>query len=189
MDEEPEAADVSHLHYRLRSTFFLRKLREYKTLSLPLMVAELLSAEHLYSWERRADWEIGESAFTYISRHHHLKLLQVFCHPRVLREYPRLVAYYRNIAALSQKASLRLARIDVAKFEGDTDNERRLNEEQALALAKLFNEHITLIVESTVESLTKEDLHGILLASTGAQIDGSWRNASAKKQSGLFVGF
>jgi XcyI restriction endonuclease len=46
-----------------------------------------------------------------------------------------------------------------------------------LALCRLFNEHISLIIDSSIESLTAEELYGILLASTGAQIDGSWRNA------------
>ena len=32
-------------------------------------------------------------------------------------------------------------------------------------------------MDSSIQSITKEELYGILLTSTGAQIDGSWRNA------------
>lgn len=34
-----------------------------------------------------------------------------------------------------------------------------------------------MIIDSSIESLTEKELYGILLASTGTQIDGSWRNA------------
>lgn len=63
------------------------------------------------------------------------------------------------------------------KFENDEENRYSLTEKPALKLACVFNEHISLIIDSSIESLTKEELHGLLLASTGAQIDGSWRNA------------
>lgn len=45
-----------------------------------------------------------------------------------------------------------------------------------LLLARLFNTHISLIIDSSIESLSKDELQGLLLTSTGAQIDGSWRN-------------
>ena len=95
------------------------------------------------------------------------------------REHPRLLAYYRNVAALSQKSVGYLAKtgINLKKVETDTENRFSLSESQALSLARLFNEHITLIVDSSIQSITKEELYGILLTSTGAQIDGSWRNA------------
>lgn len=44
------------------------------------------------------------------------------------------------------------------------------------ASALLFNTHISLIIDSSIESLSKDELQGLLLTSTGAQIDGSWRN-------------
>ena len=87
------------------------------------------------------------------------------------------MAYYRNIAALSQKSVIYLAGVNVKRVETDVNNIVSLNPTQALALSTLFNEHITLIVDSSIQSLTKAELHGILLASTGTQIDGSWRNA------------
>lgn len=180
--EEAELlAEANRINYRLRSTFFYRKLKEYSTLALPAIVRDLFSVEHLYSWEERKKWEIGEDAYTYILEHPELHLFQVFCHPKLLREYPRLLAYYRNIAALSQKSvgylvsGITSGR--VKKIEADEDNAIQLTADQAHALARLFNEHITLIVDASIKSLTKEELHGIMLTSTGAQIDGSWRNA------------
>lgn len=176
-DESVLLAEANKINYRLRSTFFYRKLKEYNALSFAAMVAELLSVEHLYSWDERTKWGIGEDAFSYINTHYQLHFLQVFCHPKLLREYPQLAAYYRNIAALSQKAVKYLASVDVKKIETNVNTDISLNPTQALALSTLFNEHITLIVDSSIQSLTEEELHGILLISTGAQIDGSWRNA------------
>jgi hypothetical protein len=171
------AIEANRINYRLRSTFFYRKLKEYNTLAFPMMIADLIPVQHLYSWTDRAKWGIGEDAFAYIDRHPQLKLIQVFCHPKLLREHPRLLAYYRNIAALSQKAVGYLAGVDIKRYETDGENRYPLTEVQALTLARLFNEHITLIVDSSIQSLSEAELHGILLTSTGAQIDGSWRNA------------
>jgi hypothetical protein len=172
-------AEAHRIQYRLRSTFFYRKLKEYAPLALPGLVAELLPIEHLYSWEGRDQWGVGRDAFDFISASPEFHLFQVFCHPKLLREHPRLMAYYRNIAALSQKSVGYLVKggTEIKKFETDGDNRRTLAETQALQLACLFNEHITLIVDASLQSVTKEELYGLLLTSFGAQIDGSWRNA------------
>ncbi len=167
--------EAQRLNYQLRSTFFYRKLVEYKTLTFPVRVAELFPHEDLYDWSKRSEWGIGEDAFTYVGGTN-LNYLQVFCHPKVLREHQELLAYYRNIAALPQKAVGKLVGIHPKKFEDTSIPERILNEVQALTFARLFNEHITLIFDSSVLSLSPQDLEGLLLASTGAQIDGSWRN-------------
>jgi hypothetical protein len=170
-------AEANRINYRLRSTFFYRKLKEYNTLAFPLAVAELYRGEHLYDWGDRAQWGIGEDAFTYVRDHPDLHLIQVFCHPRLIREHPTLLAYYRHVAALSQKAVGYLTKINVKVYETDAANRKSLRADRAFALARLFNEHISLIVDSSIQSLTREELYGILLTSTGAQIDGSWRNA------------
>lgn len=177
LDETNLLSEAHRINYRLRSTFFYRKLKEYKTLSLRTKIDALLPVNHLYSWDNWAEWGIGEEAFTYINKHPNLQLIQVFCHPRLIREHSSLLSYYRNIAVLSQKAVKYLAAIDVKRIELDQENKYPLREDKALALSRLFNEHISLIIDSSIESLTEEELYGILLASTGTQIDGSWRNA------------
>jgi hypothetical protein len=70
-----------------------------------------------------------------------------------------------------------LVGVSIHRMEADTNNRVTLREDQAFMLAKLFNEHMTLIVDASIQSFTREELHGLMLASTGAQIDGSWRNA------------
>jgi hypothetical protein len=177
LDEASLLAEANRLNYRLRSTFFYRKLKEYNTLSFRQKIEALLPVKHLYSWEGWSNWGIGKDAFAYINGPSNLQLIQVFCHPKLIREHSILLAYYRNIAALSQKAVKYLVGVDVKKFEADEENRYTLTEDQAWKLAKLFNEHISLIIDSSIESITEDELYGILLTSTGAQIDGSWRNA------------
>lgn len=104
LDEASLLAEANRLNYRLRSTFFYRKLKEYKTLSFRKRIDDLLPVKHLYSWDGWRHWGIGEDAFGYINQHSSLQLIQVFCHPKLIREHSLLLAYYRNLAALSQKA-------------------------------------------------------------------------------------
>jgi hypothetical protein len=177
LDDASLLAEANRLNYRLRSTFFYRKLKEYNTLSFRLRIDALLPVKHLYSWEGWANWGIGEDAYAYVNGNSNFQLIQVFCHPRLIREHPVLVAYYRNIAALSQKAVKYLVGIDIKKIETDESNRYPLTEDRSWRLAHLFNEHISLIIDSSIGSFTEDELSGMLLASTGAQIDGSWRNA------------
>ncbi len=97
--------EAHRIRYRLRSTFFYRKLKEYNTLAFPSMIANLFA------------------------------------------------------------------------YESGAGNRRPLSDTQIFSLARLFNEHISLIIDSSIQSFTEQELEGLLLVSTGAQIDGAWRNA------------
>ncbi len=180
MDEGPQnvqAGDITRTNYRLRSAFFYLKLKGYQTLALVTLIAELLPSDHLLNWEQRATWGISESAFAYIMHHPDLHPIHIFCHPRLLREHPRLIAYYRNIASISQKGAKALIGFDVAKYEADFENKRTLAESQAIRLAATFNEHASLIIDTSVNTLTGAEVNALLFASIGVQIDSSWRNA------------
>lgn len=145
---DPLLIEANRINYRLRSTFFYHKMKEYNVLAFSSLVANLFAVEHLYNWDERANWGIDEDAFEYVSQHTILKLIQVFCHPRLLREHPALLAYYRNIAALSQKSVGYLTGISVTQYETHPDKQQSLSDSQILTLARLFNEHICLIKEN-----------------------------------------
>jgi hypothetical protein len=68
--------EAHQINYRLRSTFFYRKLKEYNVLTFPSIVASIAPLAELYNWDQRANWGIGEDAFTYISKHQDLKLTE-----------------------------------------------------------------------------------------------------------------
>ncbi len=65
-DEKNLLIEANRINYRLRSTFFYRKLKEYNTLSFPQIIAELLSVKHLYSWDERKEWGIRVSASNFV---------------------------------------------------------------------------------------------------------------------------
>lgn len=178
-----DAAEISarKLAYRLRSVFFLSKLREMGTLRLPDLLVVLLPHASRYSWAERRNWGIDEQAFQAIAHHAHLVTLQVFCHPDVVRAQPKLLAYYRHIAVLPQKAITQLLHIDIGKYEMMADGSAPISDRHALSLVQLVNEHISLVVNSALETFSPDDLVGMLLASAGSQIDGSWRNALGKE--------
>lgn len=166
--------EAHKINYRLRSTFFYRKLHEYNSLEFSTTIEKLLPYATNYNWDGFRNFKISDIAYNVIVNSD-LKLLQVFAHPKLLREHPQLVGYFRNVAVLSQKATKYLSGIDPKKFE--TENDVELSEQTALTLSQSFNEHILLIIENAFVSFREEELRGLLFASTGAQIDGSWRNA------------
>ncbi|NJL64415.1 MAG: XcyI family restriction endonuclease [Methylacidiphilales bacterium] len=105
------------------SILYKRKLKELeKLLSLQEAIKALLPIQHLYDWDNKLDWCIGKDAFDYVNQHPKLQFIQVFCHPKLIREQPQLIAYYRNVAVLSQKAVISLIGIQVKRFESDLDN-------------------------------------------------------------------
>lgn len=166
--------EAHKINYRLRSTFFYRKLNEYHTYEFPETIYKLIPLSEEYDWTKYNEWGITNDALKQIQKSD-LKLIQVFTHPRLIREHPILVAYYRNVAVLSQKSVNYLSGIPPLKFENG--KQENITEIQAAALSQLFNEHISLIIETALEGFNNEHVKGLLFASTGAQIDGSWRNA------------
>jgi len=166
--------EAHRINYRLRSTFFYRKLNEYHTYEFPETIRKLIPLSKEYDWKKYGEWGITKDAFEQIKKSD-LSLIQVFSHPRLLREHPILTAYYRNVSALSRKSVNYLSKISPVNFEeGKTKD---MTESQAVILSRLFNEHISLIIENALEGFNNEHVKGLLFASAGAQIDGSWRNA------------
>lgn len=166
--------EAHRINYRLRSTFFFRKLIEYGTYEFPETIKRLVPIAKNYAWDKYEKWGITKTAFSQI-QNSDLSLIQIFAHPRLLREHTALAAYYRNVAALSQKSVGYLCSVNPARYENSTKTS--MNQTDALALCRLFNNHISLIIDNAIEGFKREHIKGLLFASTGAQIDGSWRNA------------
>ena len=174
MNNKDLLLEAHKINYQLRSSFFYNKLIEYHTYEFPEIINRLLPMETNYSWADSKGWGITDTAFHLIEKSQ-LHFIQVFCHPRLLREHPTLSAYYRNVSALSQKSVHYLAGIDVKKCE-DYDNTGNINQAQSLALSCLYNTHISIVIDNALQGFEEKHIRGMLFASTGAQIDGSWRN-------------
>ena len=68
--------EAHKINYRLRSTFFYRKLHEYKTLEFPTTITQLIPHSKQYNWVDFKGWGISESAFEIITKSD-LDLIQV----------------------------------------------------------------------------------------------------------------
>jgi hypothetical protein len=159
--------EAEQVQYALRSSFFYARRRDFNDLCI--------AVDHLdvscIKWGRRKALGISESSWDYLSKNaipHH----QVFVHPKLLQENPRLVAYYRSLALLSQKGLQRLA-FGTQKLE---EGKGRLTKQRALILAKTLNGLISSIVDSDI-AFSVPQARLAAQANYGTQINGSWRNA------------
>ncbi len=91
--------EAHKINYRLRSTFFYRKLHEYKTLEFPTTITQLLPHSQHYSWESSFEWGISDVAFKMISKSD-LNLVQVVIHLKLLRVHRHLIGINRNLSII-----------------------------------------------------------------------------------------
>ncbi|MBD2456902.1 XcyI family restriction endonuclease [Nostoc sp. FACHB-87] len=170
MDKEV-LKEALQIDYRLRSTFFYRKLYELGFNSFLTEIDKLIELSDNFNWESRHNWGISETAWN-ILEHSGIPKISVFAHPRVLQEQPKLSSYYRSVAVLPQKAAKKLAFSSIDSIE---EGKGKLSQDKALILCQLYNSHSSLIIESTNE-YSQTDMHALMYASAGAQINGSWLN-------------
>lgn len=163
--------EANRINYSLRSTFFYRKLKELGYLRIIKDIETVVKQSHNYSWEDRKFWNITYNAWETIERER-IDFIRVFAHPKILVEHPGLIRYYRNAAAIPLKGVQYLA-FNVTDYETNRKNDIKYKE--SLTLSKLFNSHISAIIESTL-SINFEDIKSLMFSSAGATIDGSWRN-------------
>ena len=163
--------EARRINYSLRSTFFYRKLKELGYLRIIKDIEAIVKESKNYSWEDKKFWNITYNAWEIIEKEE-IGYIRVFAHPKILIEHPSLIRYYRNVAAIPLKGVQYLA-YNVSAYESGKRTE--IKYKHALALAKLFNSHISAIIESTL-SINFEDIKSLMFSSAGATIDGSWRN-------------
>ncbi|MGI8687493.1 MAG: XcyI family restriction endonuclease [Thermomicrobiales bacterium] len=157
--------------YGLRSLFFSRKVYEWAFLGLADELNTLIMLGDTFDWQKRDEWAITPIAWGTIEGSS-VSSLHVFSHPLVLMQYPHMIAYYRNVAVLSQKGTKSLV-TDTVSFEQRRKSD--LSHDVSLRLCILFNTHISTIIEGT-PTFTQRDVDALYFCSAGTQIDGSWRN-------------
>jgi len=168
--------EAHEINYGLRVSFFYRKLREDGFFGFVSDIEKLAKSHGLYSWEDRLHWRITHDAWRTL-QDAKIEPLKILAHPKVLMEHTKLVGYYRNVAVFPRKGLQYLA-FDITKYE--LGKKRDMTYQQALQLAKLFNSHISAILEST-SNIKYEEIKGLMFSSAGASLDGSWRNRVGKE--------
>ncbi|MGK7875079.1 MAG: XcyI family restriction endonuclease [Xenococcaceae cyanobacterium] len=159
-------------HYTLRSSTFLRKLDELSFFYFRKRIQELVELGEVFNWDKRNEWGISEDAWQIIV-HSDISPLFLFLHPRIIQEQPTLLAYYRSVALLSQKGLKQILSTTIEDIEqsGKVPSIEKVNK-----IYLLINEFVSIIVQS-VDELTLEQISGMMFASAGTQIQGSWNNA------------
>ena len=168
----PDEKKALKAHYTLRSSTFSRKLKELSFFEFEKRIRTLAELDEAFSWDKRNEWGIAEDAWKIIEESK-ISPLFLFLHPRILQEQPDLLAYYRSVALLSQKGLKQILSITVEEIEQSAKVPSR---EKVKKICLLINEFISIIIKS-VDTITLAQISGMMFASAGAQIQGSWNNA------------
>lgn len=165
--------EVSKEQYLLKSTFFYNRLRSEGYFKLFFQVQKYIKSEgeHL-DWKERIGWGISEDAWKGIIESN-IEPALIFMHPKVLTTCPEFLKYYRSVAMLPQKGLKTVSGVSgVEKIEM---GKSRPNKAQTEKLVKTINEVSSLIVNLST-GLNKSEIEGMMYATAGTKIDGSWRN-------------
>lgn len=164
--------EVISEQYQLRATFFANSLEKNNYVGLFEFVTQNLAAiEGTLNWENGSDFGINADIQKSLEAQG-MSLSQHLCHPNVLLSNSRYLTYYRCISAFSQKGLKTLS--GVSSIERLETGKSECSPEQATKLARTINENLTAIYSIALPEAEK--LKGIMYATAGTTIDGSWRN-------------
>lgn len=169
----PEKKQASHEAWTLdqlaKSTFFHRKLHEWKLLEIADQIDQV-RGENL-DWD---DLQISEQAWSKII-HRGIKPIIVFAHPHVLQTIPGSVSYYRMLALVSQKSMKRVG-FNLDPYEvGSPITDGQM----AVAIARHLNRIVSALVEADDEIDAREFYLWRGMAA-GSQAQGSWQNTKGE---------
>lgn len=97
---------------------------------------------------------------------------QVFVHPDVIVKNPSLIAYYRNMATISNKGMSQLL-FSTNGYEKGSG--RQIGRDRAHELSRVLNEIISNVIDSVADYDVQVSRKAIL-AEIGAQLQGTWAN-------------
>ncbi len=162
--------------YLLKSTFFYNRLNTNGYFALFMKVKQFVKIEgDKLDWSKRSEWNISEEAWNIIQQSEISPAL-VFVHPKVLKLNLSFLKFYRSVAMLPQKglsAISKVANIDsIEKGKIDTS---RIKAESITKLTRAINEVLSVVV-TVASGLNEKRLEGMMYATAGTNIDGSWRN-------------
>lgn len=159
--------EAESIQYSLRSAFFFRRRQQFRNLAEEI---GKLEPSH-YRWDSLKNLGISRSSWEYVANKGILPT-RVFCHPEVISDNPRLIAYYRLLAVLPQKGVQRLA-FGVKNLEEGRG--RKLPLERAQRLSEVLNTYISSLIDET-PTFSIDDALLVAQMNLGAQVNGSWRN-------------
>jgi hypothetical protein len=102
--------------------------------------------------------------------------LKVFAHPEVIRQRPHLIAYYRNIATISQKGITQIL-FSTARYEAKRS--KGMTPADAEKVCRSLNPIISGVIDGS-PGYTVETSRKAIYAELGTQIQGTWANLIGK---------
>lgn len=162
--------------YFLRSTFVYNRLRAegYFELFIKVRNWAIIEGEKL-DWSMRDNWGISNEAWNMLQKNEMSPVL-VFVHPKVLQLNPSFLKFYRSVALIPQKGLKNISGVSrVDKIEEGKVEAGRLPQSQIEKLTKSINETMSLVV-ALASDINEDKIEGMMYATAGTKIDGSWRN-------------
>lgn len=108
--------------------------------------------------------------------HEGIKPIRVFAHPKVLKQNPRRVGYYRMLAMVSQKSMARV-RLSISLYE---QGRNPLDGKAALKISKHLNKIVSVLIEHD-EKIDQREFDLWRGMAAGSQAQGSWQNTKGDK--------
>ena len=164
--------EITKEQYLLKSSFFYNRLRSEGYFKLFAQVQKYVTSEEQHlEWTERASWSISDDAWESLKKVGISPAL-VFLHPKVLSTCPEFLKYYRSIAMLPQKGLKAISGVSSIEI---IEKGKSTNKQQTEKLLKSINEVMSLVVMLST-GINKREIEGMMYATAGTKIDGSWRN-------------
>ena len=163
--------------YLLRSTFFYNKLQANGYFELYMQIRNLCDLEgKRLNWSNYPDWKISKTAWETLKTNKVDPML-VFVHPKILQLNPSFLKYYRSVAMLPQKGLKAISGVNnVEKIERGKMDAGSLSNELVNKLVASINEVLSLVI-TLASDIGENEIQGMMYATAGTNIDGSWRNS------------
>lgn len=174
MPRVPES--VIKEQYLLKSTFFYNKLTSNGYFDLFMQIQKYANIEgSLLNWSNKEEWGISNNAWEIIKQTNISPIL-VFAHPKILKLTPTYLRYYRSVAMIPQKGLKTISHIsNIDKIEDSKIDSTRITNDTINKLVTTINEVISLVIELSSD-IDENKISGMMYATAGSSIDGSWRN-------------
>ena len=162
--------------YVLKSTFFYNKLNSLGYFELFREIQRYAQIEGAsLNWEHRGDWGISDDAWNIIIESN-ISPVIVFAHPKVITLKPSFVKYYRSVAMIPQKGFSAVSKVsNIADIENGKIASGTLSSNKINSIIKVINEFVSLVINLS-SRIDENEIQGMMYATAGTNIDGSWRN-------------
>ena len=163
--------------YLLKSTFFYNRLRTEGYFSLFAQIKKYAKVEGSnLQWNNLEGWHISQESWSVITEND-IQPILIFVHPKVLQLNPQFLKYYRSVAMIPQKGLKAVSGVsNVDSIEEGLVEPGRLSQNQVEQLVQTINETMSMVI-SLASDINEKKLEGMMYATAGTKIDGSWRNS------------